>query len=286
MDNFVFNNYTKIIFGKGTENSVGEEIKRYGKKILLHYGGGSIKKNGVYDRVTKSLKAAGVDYVELGGVVPNPVVSLVRKGAALCKEENVEAVLAVGGGSVIDSAKAIALAAVYEGDAWDFHARRAVPEKMLPLGTVLTIPASGSESSDCSVITNEDGKIKRGLHHDCMYPMFSIINPEIMYSLPKEQIANGCSDIFAHLAERYFTNTKGVEFTDRMIEAAMKTVIGNAKAMVDGSRDYDTWAQVVWAGTIAHNNLLNTGRVGDWASHNIEHELSAHYNIAHGAGLI
>ena len=285
MDNFVFNNYTKIIFGKGTENSVGEEIKRYGKKILLHYGGGSIKKNGVYDRVTKSLKAAGVDYVELGGVVPNPVVSLVRKGAALCKEENVEAVLAVGGGSVIDSAKAIALAAVYEGDAWDFHARRAVPEKMLPLGTVLTIPASGSESSDCSVITNEDGKIKRGLHHDCMYPMFSIINPEIMYSLPKEQIANGCSDIFAHLAERYFTNTKGVEFTDRMIEAAMKTVIGNAKAMVDGSRDYDTWAQVVWAGTIAHNNLLNTGRVGDWASHNIEHELSAHYNIAHGAGL-
>lgn len=285
MDNFVFHNYTKIIFGRGTENSVGEEIKRYGSRILLHYGGGSIKRNGLYDRVIKSLEDAGVEYAELGGVMPNPVISLVRKGVEICKREKIEAILAVGGGSVIDSAKAIAIGALYDDDPWDFHARRAVPEKSLPVGTVLTIPAAGSESSDCSVITNEDGLIKRGLHHECMYPEFSVINPEVMYSLPKEQIANGCSDIFAHLAERYFTNTRGVEFTDRMIEAAMKTVINNAKKLVDGSRDYDAWAQIVWTGTIAHNNLLNTGRVGDWGSHNIEHELSAHYNIAHGAGL-
>lgn len=285
MDNFVFNNYTKIIFGKGCENDVGREITKYGRRILLHYGGGSIKRNGVYDSVLSSLKEAGAEVVELGGVQPNPRLSLVRKGAELCKAEGIEAVLAVGGGSVIDSAKAIALNALYDDDAWDFHARRAVPKAMLPVGVVLTIPAAGSESSDCSVITNEDGFIKRGLRHDCMYPMFAIINPELMYSLPKEQIANGCSDIFAHLLERYFTNTRGVEFTDRMIEAAMKTVVNNARAMVCGTADYDAWSQVVWAGTIAHNNLLNTGRVGDWGSHNIEHELSAHYDIAHGAGL-
>ena len=285
MDNFIFHNYTKIIFGKDTEKTVGSEIKKYGSRVLLHYGGGSVKKNGVYDKVTSSLKEAGVEFIELGGVQPNPVVSLVREGVKLCKDNKIEAILAVGGGSVIDSAKAIALGALYDGDVWDFHARKAVPERSLPLGTVLTIPAAGSESSDCSVITNEDGLIKRGLHGECMYPEFSIINPELMYSLPKNQIANGCSDIFAHLAERYFTNTKGVEFTDRMIEAAMKTVVNNAKKIYDGAADYDTWAQVVWAGTIAHNNLLNTGRVGDWGSHNIEHELSAHYGIAHGAGL-
>lgn len=285
MDNFVFDNYTKIIFGKKTEETVGEEIKKYGSKILLHYGGGSIKRSGLYDKIIASLNSAGVEYIELGGVQPNPRLSLVKKGVDICKRENVEAILAVGGGSVIDSAKAIGLGALYDGDPWDFHARKAVPERMLPVATVLTIPAAGSESSDGSVITNEDGWIKRGLHSSCMYPSFSIINPELMYTLPKAQIANGCSDIFAHLVERYFTNTKGVEFTDRMIEAAMKTVINNAKAMVDGSKDYDTWAQVVWAGTIAHNNLLNTGRVGDWGSHNIEHELSAHYDIAHGAGL-
>lgn len=285
MDNFVFDNYTKIIFGKKTEETVGEEIKKYGSKILLHYGGGSIKRNGLYDKIISSLNSADVEYVELSGVQPNPRLSLVKKGVDICKREKVEAILAVGGGSVIDSAKAIGLGALYDGDPWDFHARKAVPERMLTVATVLTIPAAGSESSDGSVITNEDGWIKRGLHSSCMYPTFSIINPELMYTLPKTQIANGCSDIFAHLAERYFTNTKGVEFTDRMIEAAMKTVINNAKAMVDGSKDYDTWAQVVWAGTIAHNNLLNTGRVGDWGSHNIEHELSAHYDIAHGAGL-
>ena len=285
MDNFIFHNYTKIIFGKKAEKTVGEEIKKYGTRVLLHYGGGSIKRNGIYESVTNSLNEAGVEYIELGGVQPNPLVSLVREGVRLCKENKIEAILAVGGGSVIDSAKAIALGALYDGDVWDFHARKAMPERSLPLGTVLTIPAAGSESSDCSVITNEDGLIKRGLHGECMYPEFSVINPELMYTLPKNQIANGCSDIFAHLAERYFTNTKGVEFTDRLIEAAMKTVINNAKKMYEGTADYDTWAQVVWAGTIAHNNLLNTGRVGDWGSHNIEHELSAHYGIAHGAGL-
>lgn len=285
MDNFVFNNYTKIIFGRDTEKTVGSEMKRYGGRVLLHYGGGSIKRSGLYDTVISSLKEAGIEIFELGGVVPNPRLGLVREGAELCKRERIEAVLAVGGGSVIDSAKAIGLAALYDGDAWDFHARKAVPERSLPVAAILTIPASGSESSDCSVITNEEGLIKRGLHGDCMYPVFSIINPELMYTLPQNQIANGCSDIFAHMAERYFTNTKGVEFTDRLIEAGMKTVVKNAKALVDGEADYDTWAQVVWAGTIAHNNLLNTGRVGDWGSHNIEHELSAHYDIAHGAGL-
>lgn len=285
MDNFIFNNYTKIIFGKDTEKSVGVEISKFGKKILLHYGTGSIKRSGLYDRVVDSLNESGINFVELGGVQPNPRLSLVRKGVDLCKSENIDAILAVGGGSVIDSAKAIALGALYDGDVWDFHARKAPVEKSLPVATILTIPASGSESSDGSVITNEDGWIKRGLHGDCMYPVFSIVNPELMYTLPKEQIANGCADIFAHMAERYFTNTKGVEFTDRLIEAGMKTIINNAKTIVDGSKDYDTWAQVVWSGSIAHNNLLNTGRLGDWASHNIEHELSAHYDVAHGAGL-
>lgn len=285
MDNFIYNNTTKIIFGKETELTAGAEIKKHGSKVLLHYGGGSIKKNGLYDRIIKSLKDAGVEYIELGGVKPNPRLSLVREGARICRENGVDAILAVGGGSVIDSAKAIGITALHDGDAWDFHARKSVPEKSLPVGVVLTIPAAGSESSDCSVITNEDGNIKRGLHAECMYPKFAIIDPEIFYSLPKNQIAAGCADIFAHLAERYFTNTKGVEFTDRLIEATMKTVINNAPKLANGSRDYDTWAQIAWAGSIAHNNLLNTGRVGDWGSHNIEHELSAHYDMTHGAGL-
>ncbi|NLK21615.1 MAG: iron-containing alcohol dehydrogenase [Epulopiscium sp.] len=285
MDNFIFQNPTKIIFGKGTENEVGKEVSKYSKKILLHYGGGSIKKTGLYERVTTSLKGVGVEYLELSGVKPNPRLNLVREGIRICRENNVDFILAVGGGSVIDSSKAIAMGTVYEGDVWDFYTGKALPKAALPLGTVLTIPAAGSESSSSSVITNEEGWYKRGVGSDLIYPRFSILNPELTYTLPKYQVACGAADILAHLMERYFTNTKSVELIDRLIESTMKTIINNVPLVIKDSDNYDAWAQVMWAGTIAHNNILSTGRVGDWGSHDIEHELSGIYDVAHGAGL-
>ena len=285
MDNFIFDNHTKIIFGKDMESKVGKEISRYGKKVLLHYGGGSIKRSGLYDKVVNSLQEVGVEFIELGGVQPNPRLSLVYEGIKLCKKHGIDAILAVGGGSTIDSSKAIGLGVKYDGDVWDLYEDETRIQDCLPIATILTISAAGSESSNSSVITNDTLGIKRSSHSSAIYPVFSIINPELCYTLPKYQIACGSADIFAHLAERYFTNTQGVEFTDRLIEATMKTILHNSPKLVEGNADYDTWAQVVWAGTIAHNNLLNTGRVGDWASHNIEHELSAMYDIAHGAGL-
>ena len=285
MDNFIFQNPTKIIFGKGTENEVGKEVSKYSKKILLHYGGGSIKKTGLYERETTSLKGVGVEYLELSGVKPNPRLNLVREGIRICRENNVDFILAVGGGSVIDSSKAIAMGTVYEGDVWDFYTGKALPKAALPLGTVLTIPAAGSESSSSSVITNEEGWYKRGVGSDLIYPRFSILNPELTYTLPKYQVACGAADILAHLMERYFTNTKSVELIDRLIESTMKTIINNVPLVIKDSDNYDAWAQVMWAGTIAHNNILSTGRVGDWGSHDIEHELSGIYDVAHGAGL-
>lgn len=285
MDNFVFQNPTKIIFGKGMETRVGSEVAKYSKRILLHYGGGSIKRTGLYDKVINSLKEAGVEYVELPGVQPNPKLSLVREGIRICREKNLEFILAVGGGSVIDSSKAIAMGTVYEGDVWDFFTGKAVPEKALPIGTVLTIPAAGSESSTGCVITKEEGLLKRSVNSELIYPKFSILNPELAFTLPKYQIACGAADIMAHLMERYFTNTLNVELTDRLIEGTMKTVINNVPELIKDSKNYDAWAEVMWSGTIAHNNLLNTGREGDWASHDIEHELSGIYDIAHGAGL-
>jgi alcohol dehydrogenase len=285
MENFVFQNPTKILFGRGMEENVGAETAVYSKKVLLHYGGGSIKASGLYDRVTNSLKKAGVEWVELGGVKPNPRLSLVYEGVKLVKENKLGLILAVGGGSVIDSAKAIAMGAVIDGDVWDFYLGKGAPTSMLPIGTVLTIPAAGSESSTGTVVTNEEGWLKRAVNSELLYPRFSILNPELAFSLPKFQVACGVTDIMAHLMERYFTNVTHVAFTDRLLEAAMKTLICQAPLVLKDPQNYDAWAEIMWTGTIAHNNLLNTGRVGDWASHDIEHEISGIYDIAHGAGL-
>jgi alcohol dehydrogenase YqhD (iron-dependent ADH family) len=285
MDNFSFLNPTKIIFGRGTEKNVGEEILNYSKNILLHYGGGSIKKTGLYDRIIKSLDNAGIRYVELSGVKPNPRLSMVYEGIRLCKQEKLDFILAVGGGSTIDSSKAIAMGVLYDGDVWDIYSGKATAESALPVGTVLTIPAAGSESSNSSVITNEDGWYKRGHSSDVIYPRFSILSPELAYTLPKYQVGCGAADILAHLMERYFTNTQHVELTDRLIESTMKTIIHHIPKVLKDPENYDSWAEIMWGGALAHNNLMNTGRVGDWASHNIEHELSGIYDVAHGAGL-
>ena len=285
MDNFTFHNPTKIIFGKATENKVGAEVKRYSQKVLLCYGGGSIKRTGLYDRVINSLKGNNIEYFEISGVKPNPRLSLVQEGIKLCREKNINFILAVGGGSVIDTAKAIAVGVPYEGDVWDFYVGKARVKAALPVGTILTIPAAGSEASNSSVITNEEGWYKKGLTTDYIYPVFSILNPELTYTLPAYQTACGAADMMAHIMERYFTNTDNVELTDRLCEATLKTIINNVPKAIEDPEDYNSRAEIMWSATIAHNNLLNTGRIGDWASHAIEHELSAIYDIPHGAGL-
>jgi len=286
MINFSFFNGTELFFGKGQENNVGEYCAKYGKKVLLHYGGGSIKSSGLYGRIVKSLSESGLEIVELPGVKPNPRLSLVREGIEICRNEKIDFILAVGGGSTIDSAKAIAFGVLYDGDVWDFYTGKASPERSLPVGTVLTIPAAGSESSPSTVLTNEDGWLKRSCDgHYCIFPKFSVLNPELAFTLPKNQAANGISDIMAHLFERYFTRTENVELTDRMMEAVMKTIINNAGAVMKNPEDYDAWAEIMLGGTYAHNNSLNAGRASDWASHMIEHELSGIYDIPHGEGL-
>ena len=286
MNNFTYFNYTNIVFGKDTEDQVGELTAKMGKKALLHYGTGSIKRSGLYDRVIASLKAAGVEFVELGGVVPNPRLSLVHEGIALCRREQVDCILAVGGGSAIDSAKAIALGVPYEGDVWDFYEGKATPgENVLPLGVVLTIPAAGSETSIGTVITKEEGLLKRPAGGDYLRPQFAILNPVLTYTLPFHETANGVSDMMAHIMERYFTNTLGVDFSDRLCEAAMRSIIHIAPKLKDNPTDYDARADIMWAGCVAHCDILGLGREADWASHDIEHELSGIYDIAHGAGL-
>ncbi len=285
MRNFEFLSPTKIIFGKGVEERVGEEVKQYGKRILFHYGKSSIFKTGLYDKIVASLKKSGIEYIELGGVQPNPRLGLVKEGIELCRRSGIDFILAVGGGSVIDSAKAIAVGVPYEGDVWDFYSGKAEPKTALPIGVVLTIPAAGSEASKSSVITNEDGWYKRSLNVDIIRPKFAIMNPEVTFTLPPYQTACGVADIMAHVMERYFTNEKGVDFTDRLCEATLKTVIENVFIVLKDPTDYDARAQIMWASTVAHNDLLGTGRIGDWASHAIEHELSGIYDIPHGAGL-
>jgi len=285
MENFVFQNATKIIFGKGTETQVGSETAALAKKVLLHFGGGSIKKTGLYDTIKTSLHEAGVEVVELGGVQPNPRLSLVQEGIRLCREKKITAILAVGGGSVIDSAKAIAIGVPYAGDVWDFYMKTAPVKESLPVGVVLTIPAAGSESSNGSVITCEKGQYKKDAGGDCMRPRFAILNPELTFTLPAYQTACGAADIMAHVMERYFTRVPSVDFTDRLCEATLRAVIDSVPVALAQPREYDARAQIMWASTIAHNDLLSTGRIGDWASHGIEHEISGIYDVAHGAGL-
>jgi hypothetical protein len=285
MLNFTFSNTTKIVFGKGVEEQVGKEAATWGKKVLLHYGGGHIVKSGLKDRVVKSLKQAGLEIVELGGARPNPRLSLVREGIDLARKEQVDLILAVGGGSAIDSAKAIAIGVPYEGDVWDFYAGKARAEESVPVGVVLTIPAAGSESSASSVVTNEDGWQKVGYGALVMRPKFALMNPELTYSLPAYQTACGVADMMAHIMERYFTREKDVGFGDHLCEASMRSIVQEAPTAISEPKNYGARANIMWAGTVAHNDILGVGRSEDWASHSIEHELSALYDIAHGAGL-
>jgi alcohol dehydrogenase len=286
MENFVFENPTRIIFGKDTHKVVGKEVKKYSDRILLHYGMGSIKKSGLYDRIIQSLKKEKIEFFELGGVKPNPGLDLTIKGSGICRKEGIDFILAAGGGSVIDSAKAIALNVPYKGgNMWDFVTGRAVPVTALPVGVILTIPASGSESSDAAVITNEDRMIKKGYHSDLIRPVFAILNPELAFTLPDQQLASGAADIMAHVMERYFTRTKNTDLTDRLCEAAMRTVMENAPLALKYRRDYNATAELMWAGNLAHNGLLSTGRTGDWGSHKIGHELSTCYGVPHGSSL-
>ena len=291
MNDFSFYSPTKFVFGRGAEAQVGALVRAFGgTKALLHFGGGSVKRNGVYDAVVKSLEGAGVEYVSLGGVQPNPRSGLVREGIALCRKENVDFILAVGGGSVIDSAKAIAFGTLYDGDFADFYFGKDVKNqpqvpKALPVGTVLTIAAAGSEGSANSIINLEPGNLKRGATGDALRPKFSVLNPEFTFTLSPFQTACGLTDIFAHVVERYFTPTKEVEITDALCEAVMRTVVKESAKVMANPRDYDARANIMWAGTVAHNNVCGVGRAQDWSSHGIEHELSALYDCAHGAGL-
>ena len=285
MENFIFKNETKIIFGKDTENGVGKEILKYGKKVLFHYGAGSIKKTGLYEKVLKSLKESGITFFELGGVKPNPVVSLIRQGIKICRENDIDFILAVGGGSVIDSTKAISMGVNYKGDVWDFFEGKAKLESTLPTGVILTIPAAGSESSVVTVITNEDGLIKKGFHSSMLLPKFAILNPELTFTLPVFQIACGAADILAHTFERYFTQSENVDLTDKLCEGLIKSVIKNSRIAVSSPENYDAMAELMWASTIAHNGILGTGRIEDWTTHRLGHEISALYGITHGASL-
>lgn len=289
MLNFNYYNPTRVVFGTKTIGKVGSLAKLYGKKILLHYGGGSIKQNGVYEQVCNSLKEANLQIIELPGVVPNPHLSLVREGIELCKKEQIDLILAVGGGSVIDSAKAIAFGSLLRSDedVWDdyYMKQEYLVREAMPVGVVLTIPAAGSESSSGSVITDWEKNLKRDVGSELLIPKFAIMDPETNYTLPAYQTACGASDILAHLMERYFTLEKYNDLSDRLLESAMRNVIAYGPLALKHPKEYRYRAELMWTGTIAHNNLLDRGRVGDWASHDIEHEISGIYDIAHGAGL-
>lgn len=285
MENFSFYAPTYFAFGKDAENQCGQLVKRFGgSNVLIHFGGGSVIKSGLLDRVKKSLAAENIAYTELGGVKPNPRSGLVYEGIKLCREKKIDFILAVGGGSTIDSSKAIAAGAVYDGDFWDYYEGKPV-EKALPIGTVLTIAAAGSEGSPDSVITKEDGMIKRGASGEAYRPKFSVLNPALTQTLPAYQTACGITDIITHLYERYLTNTKNVEVTDRMIEALILAMVNEAPKVMANPDDYDARANIMWGGMMAHNNSCGVGRSQDWTSHNVEHELSALYDCAHGAGL-
>ena len=285
MENFTFYSPTKFVFGKDTENEAGSLVKSFGgSNVLIHYGGGSVVRSGLLDRVKASLDNSGIKYTLLGGVKPNPRSGLVYEGIRICKQENIDFILAVGGGSAIDSSKAIAAGTLYDGDFWDFYSGKPI-ERALPVGTVLTIAAAGSEGSGDSVITKEEGMFKRGAGSEAIRPKFSIMNPELTTTLPPYQTACGITDIMAHLYARYLTNSQDVEVTDRLIEALLITMKNEGPKVIADPLDYQARANIMWAGTMAHTNSCGVGRSQDWNSHNIEHELSALYDCAHGAGL-
>lgn len=285
MDNFTFHSPTEFVFGRGTQNQTGKLIKQYGGgKTLLVYGGGSAERSGLIKQITDSLKSEGIDFAVLKGVKPNPTDDKVYEGIALAVKEGVTFVLAVGGGSVIDTAKAIAMGAVYSGDFWDFYCGKATPVAALPVGVVLTIPAAGSEGSPNSVITKLDGLHKVSCSCQLTRPKFAIMNPELTMSLPWEQTAYGITDMLCHIFERYFSNTPA-QLVNAYSEAIMRDVMDNALTLKINPEDYEARADVMWAGTLAHNGICGVGKEEDWATHRMEHEVSAIYNVAHGAGL-
>ncbi|MBO4858396.1 MAG: iron-containing alcohol dehydrogenase [Treponema sp.] len=287
MFDFKYYTPTKVLFGKNTEEKVAELIKEFGgKKVLIHYGGGSVIRSGLMQRVTDQLDKAGIPYIKLGGAVPNPHLSLVYEGIELCKKEGIDFLLAVGGGSAIDSAKAIGYGVMNDGDVWNFYDYKREVKGCMPLGVILTLAATGSEMSDSSVITKEEGLVKRGYSSDFGRPKFAILNPELTMTLPDYQTACGCTDIMMHTMERYFTNGGNMEITDSMAEALLRTVKENAKILAKDPKNYDARAEVMWAGSLSHNGLTGCGNDGgDWMTHKLEHELGGLYDVAHGAGL-
>lgn len=286
MDNFKFYSPTEFVFGRETENECGKYVRKFGgTKVLIHYGSGSVVRSGLLDRVKASLDAEGIPYAELGGVQPNPRDTKIYEGIELCRREGVDFILSIGGGSCIDSSKGIALGVPYDGDFWDFYGTGKVVKEALPIGTVLTIAAAGSEGSGGSVVTKEDGMLKRDVGSDLLRPRFSILNPELTCTLPPYQTACGATDIMAHVFERYFTNSTEVEISDRLCEAVLMTMIKEVPKVIADPMNYQARANIMWAGTVAHNDIVGVGRSQDWNSHKIEHELSGLYDCAHGAGL-
>lgn len=287
MNNFTFYSPTEFVFGKGTENQVNELVTKYGAtKVLIVYGGGSVVRNGLLTRIEESLNHQSVPYVTLGGIQPNPIDTKVYEGIDLCRHENVDFILAVGGGSVIDTAKAIAAGVPYNGDFWDFYIQKAVVKSALNLGVVLTIPAAGSEGSGNSVITKSDTLQKLSIRvPELLRPRFAIMNPELTYTLPLYQTASGIADMMAHIMERYFNNTAETEVTDRLCEGLLKAIITEAPKVIKEPDNYGARANIMWSGMIAHNGICGVGCDEDWASHFMEHEVSAVYNVTHGAGL-
>ena len=287
MNDFKFYSPTRYIFGKDAQKNVGSLSKELlGNRILLVYGQASAKKTGLLDEIEKYLKEKEIKFFEFGGIQPNPTDGPVREGIKLCREESIDGILALGGGSVIDTAKAIAAGVAYKGDFWDFFSGKTVPEEALPIGVVLTIPAAGSEGSGNSVITKEDELRKVSIRTEyVLRPKFALLNPELTYSLPPYQTACGIVDMIAHILERYFTPTSGADVSDRISEGIIKAIISNAHKVMKSPDDYDARANIMWAGTLAHNGICGCGKVEDWGCHGLEHEISALYGVAHGAGL-
>ncbi len=286
MENFEFYVPTKVVFGRGTQSRVGELVKEFGgARVLIHFGGGSAIRSGLLKEVEESLDKSGIKYVELGGVVPNPLLSKVREGISLCRKEKLDFILAVGGGSVIDSSKAIAYGLANDCDVWDLYCGKCKARGAAPVGAVLTIAAAGSETSESSVITNDDGMLKRGYSSDFGHCKFAVMNPELTCTLPKFQTFSGCVDIVMHTLERYFSNQKDTMLQDSIAEALIRTVIANAKILQLEPENYAARAEIMWASTLSHNGVTGYRFIGDWASHQLEHELSGMFGVAHGEGL-
>ena len=286
INDFNFYAPTRIVFGKTAEQQIGALVaSQHGSKVLIHYGGGSAERSGLLNIVREQLRQAGISFVELGGVVPNPMLSKVYEGIELCRREQVDFILAVGGGSVIDSAKAIGYGVPYDGDVWDFWDSKGVPQVCLPIGVVLTIPAAGSEMSSSTVITKDDGLVKRGFNCDLCRCRFAVMNPERTYTLPPYQTAAGATDIMMHTMERYFSKYEDMTLTDAIAEALLRTVKDSVLAVMEHPDDYRNRAQIMWAGSLAHNDLTECGTEKDFATHKMEHELSALFSVTHGAGL-